>query len=223
MRPTAVTGTGSGSSRGSGSGSEKDRSSRKGSRSHHSKRDRDREGRSRPSNLGMTSSVSEGSGLSGGEAGDAGIPTSLTLPIVTASGTDVTTLSGSTTPIAEAESSSAAAAAATAAAAGAKKTGMAKLDGPGVADDASVLPVPNHVVLHHLSTSAIRNGVLAVANTTRYRKKVVESHFAYNCEGRWLTDPLFFNSSLRTVHHDDLLQTDMTFSFHLGPPVHLSH
>lgn len=162
VRPTAVTGTGSGSSRGSGSGSEKDRSSRKGSRSHHSKKDR--EGRSRPSNLGMTSSVSEGSGLAGGEAGDGGIPTSLTLPVVTASGTDVTTLSGQTMPVPESE-----------AAAGAKKTGIAKLDGPGVADDASVLPVPNHVVLHHLSTSAIRNGVLAVANTTRYRKKVVES------------------------------------------------
>ncbi|KAH9931650.1 5'-AMP-activated protein kinase beta subunit, interation domain-containing protein [Epithele typhae] len=44
-------------------------------------------------------------------------------------------------------------------------------DGPGISDDASVLPVPSHVVLHHLSTSAIRNGVLAVANTTRYRKK----------------------------------------------------
>ncbi|KAF9465286.1 5'-AMP-activated protein kinase beta subunit, interation domain-containing protein [Collybia nuda] len=38
-------------------------------------------------------------------------------------------------------------------------------------DDGSVLPVPSHVVLHHLSTSAIRNGVLAVGNTTRYRKK----------------------------------------------------
>ncbi|KAH9169015.1 5'-AMP-activated protein kinase beta subunit, interation domain-containing protein [Lactarius sanguifluus] len=40
-----------------------------------------------------------------------------------------------------------------------------------LADDASVLPVPSHVVLHHLSTSAIRNGVLAVGNTTRYKKK----------------------------------------------------
>ncbi|KAF4577270.1 hypothetical protein EYR40_009362 [Pleurotus pulmonarius] len=44
-------------------------------------------------------------------------------------------------------------------------------DGPGLADDASVLPVPSHVVLQHLSTSAIRNGVLAVGCTTRYRKK----------------------------------------------------
>ncbi|RDB14544.1 hypothetical protein Hypma_016349 [Hypsizygus marmoreus] len=42
---------------------------------------------------------------------------------------------------------------------------------PALTDDASVLPVPSHVVLHHLSTSAIRNGVLAVGNTTRYRKK----------------------------------------------------
>lgn len=43
---------------------------------------------------------------------------------------------------------------------------------PPLTDDNSVLPVPSHVVLHHLCTSAIRNGVLAVANTTRYRKKV---------------------------------------------------
>jgi len=42
---------------------------------------------------------------------------------------------------------------------------------PSVTDDASVLPVPSHVVLHHLCTSAIKNGVLAVANTTRYKKK----------------------------------------------------
>lgn len=40
-----------------------------------------------------------------------------------------------------------------------------------IADDTSVLPVPSHVVLHHLSTSAIRNGVLAVGGTVRYRKK----------------------------------------------------
>ena len=45
-------------------------------------------------------------------------------------------------------------------------------DMPAISDDNSVLPVPSHVVLHHLSTSAIRNGVLAVGNTTRYRKKV---------------------------------------------------
>ena len=41
-----------------------------------------------------------------------------------------------------------------------------------LADDSSVLPVPSHVVLHHLGTSAIKNGVLAVSDTTRYNKKV---------------------------------------------------
>ncbi|TFK52155.1 hypothetical protein OE88DRAFT_1657239 [Heliocybe sulcata] len=46
------------------------------------------------------------------------------------------------------------------------------LDGAGMADDASVLPVPSHVVLQHLSTSAIKNGVLAVGTTIRYKKKV---------------------------------------------------
>ncbi|KAF7768285.1 hypothetical protein Agabi119p4_7528 [Agaricus bisporus var. burnettii] len=42
---------------------------------------------------------------------------------------------------------------------------------PALTDDASVLPVPSHVVLQHLCTSAIKNGVVAVATTTRYRKK----------------------------------------------------
>jgi len=51
-------------------------------------------------------------------------------------------------------------------------SGRACIDASGLADDTSVLPVPSHVVLQHLSTSAIRNGVLAVGNTTRYRKKV---------------------------------------------------
>ncbi|KAI5122777.1 hypothetical protein M0805_000121 [Coniferiporia weirii] len=47
------------------------------------------------------------------------------------------------------------------------------LTGPSMADDGSVLPVPSHVVLHHLGTSAIRNGVLAVADTVRYKKKYI--------------------------------------------------
>ena len=71
------------------------------------------------------------------------------IPITTASGTDVTHLAGSS-----------------------QAHTRLGLDGPGLSDDASVLPVPSHVVLHHLSTSAIRNGVLAVGNTTRYRQKV---------------------------------------------------
>lgn len=42
----------------------------------------------------------------------------------------------------------------------------------GIRDDNSVLPIPNHVVLNHLGTSAIKNGVLAVATTMRYHQKV---------------------------------------------------
>lgn len=64
------------------------------------------------------------------------------------------------------------------------------------ADDGSVLPVPSHVVLHHLSTSAIRNGVLAVGNTTRYKKKV--RHLIPKflmCISR----PLFYSSSRRSI------------------------
>ncbi|KAF6748483.1 5'-AMP-activated protein kinase beta subunit, interation domain-containing protein [Ephemerocybe angulata] len=48
---------------------------------------------------------------------------------------------------------------------------------PPLTDDASVLAVPSHVVLHHLCTSAIRNGVLAVATTTRYRQKYLTTIF----------------------------------------------
>lgn len=39
-------------------------------------------------------------------------------------------------------------------------------------DDSSVLAMPNHTVLNHLATTNIRQGVLAVSATTRYKKKV---------------------------------------------------
>lgn len=42
----------------------------------------------------------------------------------------------------------------------------------GAGDDKSVLPIPSHVVLNHLATSAIKGNVLASASTVRYRKKV---------------------------------------------------
>lgn len=45
----------------------------------------------------------------------------------------------------------------------------------GVKDDSSVLAFPNHTVLNHLMTSNVKNGVLATAVTTRYKKKVCES------------------------------------------------
>lgn len=38
-------------------------------------------------------------------------------------------------------------------------------------DDNSVLSMPNHTVLNHLATSSIKNNVLAVSATTRYKKK----------------------------------------------------
>ncbi|KAI0631974.1 5'-AMP-activated protein kinase beta subunit, interation domain-containing protein [Trametes polyzona] len=115
----------------------------------------------RPANLGMTAAELQAGASEDARAGASGAaapPPPLNLPVVTASGTDVTATllaqqaSGPPTPPA---------------------TQARPWDGPGVSDDASVLPVPSHVVLHHLSTSAIRNGVLAVANTTRYRKKYI--------------------------------------------------
>lgn len=89
------------------------------------------------------------------------------LPVTTASGTNLSATT-STGPSSGARGS------------GKSRDGYTKLGdapagvhaGPGLADDGSVLPVPSHVVLHHLGTSAIRNGVLAVADTVRYRKKV---------------------------------------------------
>ncbi|PCH40245.1 carbohydrate-binding module family 48 protein [Wolfiporia cocos MD-104 SS10] len=116
-------------------------------RSRRSGRSRREKERVRNSALGMT----VGEGADGEHATPT--PSPLGLPVVTASGTEVA--AGSAPPTQE-------------------RTGAGKLDvSAGLADDASVLPVPSHVVLHHLSTSAIRNGVLAVANTTRYRKKYI--------------------------------------------------
>ncbi|RDX49960.1 hypothetical protein OH76DRAFT_1350055 [Lentinus brumalis] len=119
-------------------------------------KERQRRERERAKGLGMTSAEGGTSEDGTGPSGTAAPPAPLHLPVVTASGTDVTQMivqqqpAGPPTPPAV--------------------TGR-PLEGPGMSDDASVLPVPSHVVLHHLSTSAIRNGVLAVANTTRYRKK----------------------------------------------------
>ncbi|KXX78876.1 SNF1 protein kinase subunit beta-3 [Madurella mycetomatis] len=40
-----------------------------------------------------------------------------------------------------------------------------------IKDDNSVLNMPNHTVLNHLATSSIKNNVLAVSATTRYKSK----------------------------------------------------
>lgn len=39
-------------------------------------------------------------------------------------------------------------------------------------EDNSVLPEPNHVTLNHLYASSIKDNVMALSTTTRYRKKV---------------------------------------------------
>lgn len=41
-----------------------------------------------------------------------------------------------------------------------------------IKDDNSVLNMPNHTVLNHLATCSIRNNVLALSATTRYKDKV---------------------------------------------------
>lgn len=42
-------------------------------------------------------------------------------------------------------------------------------------DDNSVLNMPNHTILNHLATSSIKNNILAVSATTRYRNKVSQA------------------------------------------------
>jgi 5'-AMP-activated protein kinase beta subunit, interaction domain len=118
-------------------------------------KDRRHRARSRHGEFGMTRSDQEEQPAAG----------SSHIPVTTASGTDVSAArhghanSHSRSPVRTLVGGSTAALGSTAAALM-------------LADDASVLPVPSHVVLHHLSTSAIRNGVLAVGSTTRYKKKV---------------------------------------------------
>ena len=107
-------------------------------------RERERRRKQGRSLLGMTSTLARDIHREDKAGEDEHLP----IPITTASGTDVTHLAAS------------------------QAHTRLGLDGPGLSDDASVLPVPSHVVLHHLSTSAIRNGVLAVGNTIRYRQKV---------------------------------------------------
>lgn len=48
-----------------------------------------------------------------------------------------------------------------------------------IKDDNSVLNMPNHTVLNHLATSSIKNNVLAVSATTRYKNKVCLSNVGF--------------------------------------------
>ncbi|KAG0198725.1 galactose metabolism- protein [Mortierella sp. GBA30] len=44
-------------------------------------------------------------------------------------------------------------------------------------EDNSVLPVPNHVVLNHLYACSVKEGVLSISVTARYRKKYITTMF----------------------------------------------
>ncbi|KAI1317937.1 hypothetical protein EDD11_007459 [Mortierella claussenii] len=44
-------------------------------------------------------------------------------------------------------------------------------------EDNSVLPVPNHVVLNHLYACSVKEGVLSISITARYRKKYITTVF----------------------------------------------
>lgn len=98
------------------------------------------------------------------------------LPVVTASGTDVTGIKEkpSSPPSRDREGRPMSPPSRSE-----RSDGMARhppvVDNRTIADDSSVLPVPSHVVIHHLCTSAIKNGVLGVGATTRYRKKYMTS------------------------------------------------
>lgn len=137
-------------------------------RSRRDRKDRERDGKTRPhppSHLGMTSAVHDG--------GSDHDTAHLALPVVTPSGTDVSAMYGSSGPPTPGEEGSQLHHSASMSASKKLSSATAKwTDTLALADDATVLPVPSHVVIHHLSTSAIKNGVLAVANTTRYKKKV---------------------------------------------------
>jgi len=53
-------------------------------------------------------------------------------------------------------------------------------------EDPMVLPIPNHVVLNHLYTLSIRDGVMALGTTSRYRKKYVTTLYYKPIEFPWI-------------------------------------
>ena len=82
-------------------------------------------------------------------------------------------------------------------------------------DDNSVLNMPNHTVLNHLATSSIKNNVLAVSATTRYKQKVGRSYSTVVSLlhtplflARSAQPPLIFANRRLIVRHDDRIQTN---------------
>lgn len=96
-------------------------------------------------------------------------------------------------------------------------------------DDNSVLTQPNHTVLNHLATSSIKNNVLAVSATTRYKSKVgplscassspfslVPSVFFYNLYQLSHTEADRTRSTLRQSYTSPHRQSDRKLRQHLG-------
>jgi hypothetical protein len=139
------------------------------------------------------------------------------IPVTTASGTDVTATVKQTHPHAMRSSTIKLS----------PGSGNKKLDsGARMADDASVLPVPSHVVLHHLTTSTIKNGVLAVASTVRYKKKVCKLLYEifvfadYSCSSlrRCTTNRLDAVLSARRASHAALFSVVVLIMFSSAYP-----
>lgn len=139
------------------------------------------------SRAGPGGGVSNNNRSGGGATSGVGSVVGGQLPVVTASGTN---LSAGTSGGGKGTSSNNTAGVANFTT---KEMYTKLVDAAGLADDGSVLPVPSHVVLHHLGTSAIRNGVLAVADTMRYKKKVsFEFEFLPSSPPPWDSFPFFF-------------------------------
>ncbi|KAJ6579418.1 5'-AMP-activated protein kinase beta subunit, interation domain-containing protein [Mycena sp. CBHHK59/15] len=96
----------------------------------------------------------------GSAANAVGTPLAPALRVTTASGTDVSVPLPSMTAVAHANAN------ANTTPAGGASAGVAL-----IADDPSVLQTPSHAVLYHLCTSSIRDGMIAVGASTRYRQK----------------------------------------------------
>ncbi len=69
-------------------------------------------------------------------------------------------------------------------------------------DDNSVLTQPNHTVLNHLATSSIKNNVLAVSATTRYKSKVGLATTVVWCCYVKLTGSAVCDDYYVQAHHD---------------------
>ncbi|TDL22147.1 hypothetical protein BD410DRAFT_839955 [Rickenella mellea] len=129
-----------------------------------------------PSRRGSQGSLGTPGPGTGPEGQQEGYRVSGTLPVTTASGTNLSQMSGVHALAGSGSGSSTR----DGGGGGGREGGYAhtpnvspRTDTMNLADDGSVLPVPSHTTLRHLGTTVIRTGVLAVCSTTRYKKKFI--------------------------------------------------